>query len=69
MAELRADCSRRSRQPVPHARKALRGARTVTTGWRHLGEWAGYKMIGDGGAAWPVPLSWPASRRTCRRLD
>jgi hypothetical protein len=48
MAELRADCSRRSRQPAPHARKAPRGARTVTTGWRHLGEWAGYKMIGMG---------------------
>ena len=48
MADVRADCSRRSRRPAPHIREAPRGARNVTAGWRHLAEWAGYKMIGVG---------------------
>jgi hypothetical protein len=48
MAALRADCSRRGRRPVPHIGRAAPGARNVTAGWRHLSEWAGYKMIGMG---------------------
>jgi hypothetical protein len=48
MADLRAECSRPCRRTTPHTGKTPRDGRRMTSGWRHVSEWAGYKMIGIG---------------------